>query len=148
MWKRFQESSLAPFASLKILDCNIMINQELAVNIKPTLVENVKRWVTLDTQLKMIGDKTKVMREERGNLGKQITEHMVNHNMQNKKIGIHDGDIRVYEKKEYTPLTFGYIEECLGEIIEDKAHVEYIIQHLKDSRSIKTSHDLRRTYKS
>lgn len=125
-----------------------MINQELAVNIKPTLVENVKRWVTLDTQLKMIGDKTKVMREERGNLGKQITEHMVNHNMQNKKIGIHDGDIRVYEKKEYTPLTFGYIEECLGEIIEDKEHVEYIIQHLKDSRSIKTSHDLRRTYKS
>jgi hypothetical protein len=125
-----------------------MINQELAVNIKPTLVENVKRWVTLDTQLKMIGDKTKVMREERGNLGKQITEHMVNHNMQNKKIGIHDGDIRVYEKKEYTPLTFGYIEECLGEIIEDKSHVEYIIQHLKDSRSIKTSHDLRRTYKS
>jgi len=122
-----------------------MDNQELQV-VKNNLVENVKRWVTLDSQLKMIGDKTKVMRDEKHTLGKIITDYMVANKMENKKIGIHDGDIKVCEKKEYTPLTFGYIQECLGEIIEDKAHVEYIIQHLKDSRSIKTSNDLRRTY--
>jgi hypothetical protein len=126
-----------------------MNNQEsLIVKTPSNFVDNVKRWVTIDTQLKMIGDKTKVMRDERHNLGKMITEYMISNKMENKKIGIHDGDVRVYEKKEYSPLTFGFIQECLGEIIEDKAHVEYIIQHLKDSRNIKTAHDLRRTYTS
>ena len=126
-----------------------MNNQEsLIVKTPSNFVDNVKRWVTIDTHLKMIGDKTKVMRDERHNLGKIITEYMISNKMENKKIGIHDGDIRVYEKKEYSPLTFGFIHECLGEIIEDKEHVEYIIQHLKDSRNIKTAHDLRRTYAS
>jgi len=126
-----------------------MNNQEsLIVKTPSNFVDNVKRWVTVDTHLKMIGDKTKVMRDERHNLGKMITEYMISNKMENKKIGIHDGDVRVYEKKEYSTLTFGFIQECLGEIIEDKAHVEYIIQHLKDSRTIKTAHDLRRTYSS
>jgi hypothetical protein len=123
-----------------------MNSQELQVK-QTSFVENVKRWVLIDTQLKMIGDKTKEIREERNNLSKIITNYMISNNMQHKKIGIHDGDLKIYEKKEYTPLTFGYIEECLGEIIEDKAHVEYIIQHLKDSRVIKTAHDIRRNYK-
>jgi len=124
-----------------------MDNQELQI-VKNKLVENVKRWVTLDSQLKIIGDKTKVMRDERQSLGKMISDYMISNKMENKKIGIHDGDLKVCEKKEYSPLTFGYIQECLGGIIEDRAQVEYIIQHLKDSRSIKTFNDLRRTYKS
>jgi hypothetical protein len=121
------------------------MNSQITVASPNSFVENVKKWVVLDTQLKMIGDKTKVMREERHHLGKTICKYMIDNNMQNKKIGIHDGDLKIYEKKEYTPLSFSYIEECLGEIIEDKDHVEYIIQHLRDSRETKIVHDIKRT---
>jgi hypothetical protein len=123
-----------------------MNNQELSAIPKNEFVENVKKWVILDSQLKLVGEKTKEIRHVRNDLSKKICDYMITNNMENKKIGIHDGDIKIYEKKDYNPLTFGYIEDCLGEIIEDKAHVEYILQHLKNSRTIKTSHDLKRSY--
>jgi hypothetical protein len=123
-----------------------MNNQELSTIPKTIFVENVKKWVLLDSQLKLIGEKTKEIRHVRSDLNQKICDYMISNNMENKKIGIHDGDIKLYEKKDYNPLTFGYIEDCLGEIIEDKTHVEYILQHLKNSRTIKTSHDLKRTY--
>ena len=112
------------------------------------LVEKVKRWTLLDTMLKKIQEKTKEMRSEKQELTESICELMTQHNLAHKKIAIQDGEIRMYEKNEYTPLSYGYLEECLGEIIEDKTQVEFVLQYLKDHRETKTSHDLRRTYKS
>jgi len=112
------------------------------------LAEKVRRWTTLDTMLKRIGEKTKEMRAEKQGLTEAICDVMQMNNLQRKKIAIQDGEIRMAEKNEYTPLSYGYLEECLGEIIEDESQVEYIIQYLKDHRETKTSYDLRRTYSS
>ena len=112
------------------------------------LAEKVRRWTTLDTMLKRIGEKTKEMRAEKQGLTEAICDLMQTNNLQRKKIAIQDGEIRMTEKNEYTPLSYGYLEECLGEIIEDESQVEYIIQYLKDHRETKTSYDLRRTYSS
>jgi len=112
------------------------------------LAEKVRRWTTLDTMLKRIGEKTKEMRAEKQGLTEAICDIMQTNNLQRKKIAIQDGEIRMTEKNEYTPLSYGYLEECLGEMIEDESQVEYIIQYLKDHRETKTSYDLRRTYTS
>ena len=111
-----------------------------------TFVENIKRWTLLDNHLKIIQEKTKQIREERHQLTNSICDYLTDNNLTNKKIGIHDGDIRICEKKEYSPLTFGYLEERLGEIIPDKSHVDFIIQYMKEHRQIKTNPDLKRTY--
>ena len=63
------------------------------------------------------------------------------------KIEISDGELKLYEKKEYSPLTFAYIQSCLANIINDESHVEFIIQYLKDHREIKTQTDIRRITK-
>jgi hypothetical protein len=52
----------------------------------------------------------------------------------------------IYEKKEYSPLTFGYIEKTLGNIIE-KTQLEKIMKYLKDNREITNSPDIRRIHK-
>ena len=67
--------------------------------------------------------------------------------MTNTKIEISDGELKMYEKKEYPPLTFTYVEESLAKILSDKSQVDYIIQYLKSNREIKSSVDIRRTYK-
>ena len=61
---------------------------------------------------------------------------------------IHDGDLKVYEKKEYSPLTFSFLEQHLGKIMTDPQQVNYVIQYLKEQREIKTSNDLKRSYKN
>lgn len=111
-------------------------------------VENIKKWVLADTQLKLIHDKTKLIRENKQELLDKIINHVSANNMESKRIEISDGELRFYEKKEYSPLTFTYVEECLGKIISDKKQVEYIINYLKENRQIKTCSDIRRNYKT
>lgn len=113
---------------------------------RKVLIENIQKWALLDSQLKQITEKTKEYRELKSTLTQSICTYLQENNMQSTKIDTSNGHIKLYEKKDYSPLTFGYIEDCLGKIIPDNSHVEFIIQYLKEHREIKTSSDLRRTY--
>ncbi len=115
---------------------------------KDDFSQSVKRWVTIDTQLKMINDKTKQLREEKNRLSTSICEQMENSGNKHRKILIHDGDLKVYEKKDYSPLTFSFLEEHLGKIMNDASQVDYVIDYLKQQREIKLSNDLKRSYKN
>lgn len=116
--------------------------------IKEDFAQNVKRWVTIDTQLKMINEKTKLLREEKNNISYKICDQLDKSGNKNRKILIHDGDIKVHEKKEYSPLTFSFLEEHLGKIMNDPGQVDYVIEYLKQKRDIKITNDLKRSYKN
>ena len=118
------------------------MNQEI---VPHTLVENVQKWLMYENQLKIIHEKTKLIRDQKHQLTQCICQHM--NQKSTKQLHLSDGVLTVYEKKEYSPLTFTYIEESLGKIITDKTHVAYIIDHLKKNREVKTSHELRKTGK-
>ena len=109
---------------------------------KTQFIENVQRWVLIDSQLKVIHEKTKKLRDMKHALTDDICKYMENKNQS--KIGITDGELRIYEKKDYSPVSFSYIEDKLKEIIQDSEKVDYIIQYLKENRGIKTSKDIRR----
>ena len=113
---------------------------------KNQFVENVQKWVLIDSQLKIVNEKTKKMREMKNTLSEEICNYMIENNLNNKKIGITNGELRLVEKKEYSPLSYGYVEKRLTEIIPDKSHVEYIIQYLKDNREITVLNEIRGTY--
>jgi len=95
----------------------------------------------------MVHEKTKEMRDAKHTRAALICEYMEKNGIQDKKIEIHDGDLKMYEKKEYPPLTYSYIEECLDKIISNKSQVEYILKFLKENREIKKLQDIRRNYK-
>ena len=121
---------------------NVIVKQP-----KSQFIENVQKWVLVDSQLKVVNEKTKKMREMKNTLSDEICKYMNENNLNNKKIGITNGELRMVEKKDYSPLSYGYIEKKLAEIIPDKSHVEYIIQYLKDNREITVSQELRGSYK-
>ena len=107
------------------------------------LIENVKNWTVLDDKLRIINEKTKHIREMKTKLTKDIHSYMKINNMTT-NIGISDGELRVFDRKDYQPLTFSYIEKCLSEIINDKSHVEFIIKYLKEKRVVSTTPDIKR----
>ena len=124
------------------------INDDNSIVIEPKtqFVENIQKWVILDKQLKLIHEKTKEIRENKHRLTNDICGYIQNKNLSSTKIEISDGELKMYEKKEYSPLTFTYIEESLAKILTDKSQVHYIIEFLKKNREIKNSVDIRRTY--
>jgi hypothetical protein len=106
-------------------------------------VENVKKWAICDQQLKHIKDKTDQIRELKNTLGSSICTYMIDNNLSNNAIEITNGKLKVCEKKEYSPLTYSYIEQCLAKIISEQSHVDYIIRYLKNNREIKTTVELK-----
>lgn len=115
---------------------------------KQVFTEKVKRWVLLDTHIKRIQEKVKELKEERSELDEAICSYLAKHDMQEKKIEIHDGELRYAEKKDYTPLSYSYLEKVLSTIVNEPSTVERILQCIKDQRQVKTRTELRRTYVS
>lgn len=116
-----------------------------AIKQREEFITDVQKWVLLDTQLKIVNEKTKKMRELKSTITKQICDY-IDTNKLRTTIDLNDGELRIYEKREYSPLSYSYIEECLGKIIKNPDHIAYIIRYLKDNREIKITHDIRRTF--
>ena len=114
---------------------------------KTKFIENIKRWVLLDSQIKMVNEKLKKMREMKSEALEEIIQYATERNIDHKKIEITDGELRFYEKKDYQPLTFTFLEEHLGKIIKNQDQVEEIIEYLKENREIYVSLDMRRINK-
>jgi hypothetical protein len=117
-------------------------------NQRAKFIENIQKWVMIDSQIKLINEKVKTARSAKHKLLEEINTYVSEMKIENTKIEISDGELRFYEKKEYQPITFGYVEESLGKIISDKKQVEYIMNYLKENREVTVSKDIRRNYKN
>lgn len=120
------------------------MSEIIVQNEKKLFVESVQKWLLYEQQLKLVSEKTKEIREYKN----KTTESIINYmdKITQTKIKITDGELRVHEKKEYSPLTYTYVEECLAKLIPEKEHVEYIMDYLKSNRETKVSKEIRRIY--
>ena len=126
-------------------ESNPNISSMVVTNPKTQFVQNIQKWAWIDTQIKRINEKTKELREHKTQLSGEICEYMQSRNLEDTKIEITDGEIRLVDKKDYSPLTFEYIETTLGKIIKDESHVKYILKTLKENRKTTTHKELKRT---
>jgi len=108
------------------------------------LEKYVNKWVLVDDQLIILQEKTKTMREWKKKLTDKILEMMEEKGLSNKILSISNGELSVQEKREYSSLSYSFIEDCLEEIISDKEKVADIIDYLRDNREIKTVKEIRR----
>jgi len=120
---------------------------ELIKSEKAEFIENVKKWVAMDSQIKLINEKMQKIRFVKRQVLEEIIKYTESNQLTNAKIEITDGDLKFFEKKEYTPLSYSYLDKCLTHIISDPKQVEYIMRYIKDNREIKSSVDIRRTYR-
>ena len=127
---------------------NIDLEEKQKTIIKANLIEKIKKWILLDTNIKLANDKIKKLRTMKQEITTEICEmmrHQTNTTeLKQQKIKFSDGELRFYEKKDYSPLSFSYIEECLENILEDDTQIDYIIEYLRENREVNTSIDIKR----
>ena len=115
---------------------------------KTVFIENIQKWVKIDSQIRAVNEKIKRAREVKTQLLNNIVEYVESNKIESTKIEISDGELRFYEKREYQPITFTYIEESLGKLISDKKQVDCIMEYLRENREITVSTDIRRKSRS
>ena len=110
-----------------------------------TFKEDITLWALIDSQLTLTNENTKKMRKIKNDASERICKYLIDNKIKNKiKIKCEDqmAEIKMYDKKEYSALSFGYIEACLNKIIHDEEQVNYVIDFLKDNREITSSPDI------
>ena len=123
---------------------NIKIFPYLTYMSRDQFINDIKKWVAIDNEIKKNNENIRILRENKNNITSNICNYMDLNTIQDKRIEISDGYLKCFDKKEYSPLTFQNIEECLNKIIKHDEQVKYIIKYLKENREIKTSKDLKR----
>lgn len=108
--------------------------------------QNIKQWVALDTQLKALNEKTKEIRNKRNDLTDNIIEYADNNNLSSSTIKISDGKLKFAQIKQTVPITLGFLEGCLTDIISDEEKVSQIMNYIKEKREVKVNPDIKRYY--
>jgi len=106
--------------------------------------ENVQKWVALDNQIKSINEKLQELRDKKAKVNEQIQVYANKNKLQNATIQISDGKLKLTETKVASPLTFKYLEKCLGEVISNETQVKQIIEYIKEQREVKLVPEIKR----
>jgi len=111
------------------------------------LTEYIKEWVNYDNQIKEYSIKSKELRSKKTQLTQSILNYAEENNLQNAVIEISDGKLKFQNIKQTSPLNFRFLEQCLGECIDNEENVKNIIKYIKQKREIKYYNDIKRFYK-
>ena len=108
-------------------------------------IQAIKKWVAMDNQLRILNARAKESRESRNLLTQQIHQYVEDNNLDYPSIEISDGELILCEKREYSSLTFSYIDHCLSQLIKEPSHVERIMATLRENRECHLVPDIRRS---
>ena len=87
------------------------------------------------------------MREWKKKLSDKIAEYMQEKNQKTIQIP-NQGEWKLQERTEYTTLSFGYVEDCLRELIPEENQVDFVLDYLRDHREAKNVIDVKYKKKS
>jgi len=108
--------------------------------------QQIQQWVTIDNQMKILGDKMKELREKKNTISEQINTHIETTELSNATVKINDGQLKFVKVKETQQLTFKYLETCLSEIIKNEEQVKKIVDYIKNKREVKYVPEIKRLY--
>ena len=77
------------------------------------LETEVKKWVSLDNQVRVLNQQQRNTREERNVAEKNIINYIETNTLQNATINISDGKLKYRITKYSPPLTMKHVQACL-----------------------------------
>lgn len=113
-----------------------------------TFSETVQEWVILDNEMQKLQEKIKQIKEKKQSLSTNIMDTLQSRNKLHYTMELPDSQLRVQNRKEYSCLSFQYVEKCLLSLIPDQEQRTFVLKYLKDHREIKEVSELKRLYKT
>lgn len=110
--------------------------------------ESIQSWVTTDNKIRSLNEQLKALREERNNANEAIMTYVETNKLSNATVKISDGKLRFIDVRQTAPLTLKYVEECLTKCIQNTEQVGLIMKYIKESRNVKYSPDIKRSYEN
>tara|TARA_A100001015_G_C14923952_1_gene685463 strand:+ start:169 stop:519 length:351 start_codon:yes stop_codon:yes gene_type:complete len=105
--------------------------------------KNIKEWVSLDNELRILNEQVKELRDKRNNIHDDIIRYVETNELGKSTIQLSDGLLKFYNHKSYAPLTYNFLQDTLYNILPEEK-VSQIIQYIKDKRQTQTNTSMKR----
>jgi len=113
------------------------------MNTKEELVENIKRWVGYDTEIKNLQKSIKEIRQKKKELTESLIVVMKNHEID--CFDINDGKLLYTKNKVKTPLNKNNLIIALNKYFKNESvNVEDVTNFILDNREIKIKENLKK----
>ncbi len=113
------------------------------MNTKEELVENIKKWVSYDYEIKNLQKSMKEIRVKKKELTKSLIDVMKNHEID--CFDINDGKLLYTKNKVKTPLNKNNLMIALEKYFENESiNVEDVTNFILDNREIKIKENLKK----
>lgn len=113
------------------------------MNTKEELVENIKKWVSYDHEIKILQKSMKEIREKKKELTKSLIDVMKNHEID--CFDINDGKLLYTKNKVKTPLNKNNLMIALEKYFENESvNVEDVTNFILENREIKIRENLKK----
>ena len=112
---------------------------------RPTsLSQYVQEYSVIDDELHELSLKQKVLRERKSELQTIIIQTMKDKQLESRtmKQGAHH--FYIGTRKQYSALSFSYLETTFEKMIPDKTNRNYLLQYLRENREVKTIDELKK----
>ena len=108
--------------------------------------DNIKKWVTIDEEIKRLNIELKNKRNDRSLILNNIIDYKNANNLDGKVIKYNSEMLKFIKSRQYQAITYEFIKTCLNDLIDDKGQVQEILEYIKQKRSFKNVEDIKRFY--
>ena len=116
---------------------------EMYENENSAFCENMKEYIELENKIEELNSRMKAFKIQKQIIHEKIADTISENQWQNKQFQVNNCKLSMVDRKQYSSLTFSYLEEQLQKIIPDNNERDYLIKYLKNNRSIKSIQELR-----
>ena len=100
--------------------------------------KNIKEWVSVDNELRILTEHVKELREKRNEVNDNIIRYVETNQLTNSTIQLSDGLLKFYNQKTYAPLTYSFLQDTLKDILSIE-QTNQIIKYIKQKRETQTN---------
>ena len=112
---------------------------------KPTsLSQCVQEYSVIEEELQELASKVKILRDRKTELQTIIIQTMKDSNLENRTLKQGSHHFYIGTRKQYSSLTFSYLEAIFEKAIPDKANRSFLLEYLKENREVKTIDELKK----
>ena len=108
-----------------------------------TLAQQMNSLIQIQQELDSLNEKQKELRQHKNNLQDSIIQYMKENDMDHRSVKMGNHQMYIASRKQYSGITFHYLDKMLGNIIPDENQKSYVLKYLRENREIKDVPELR-----
>lgn len=108
-----------------------------------TLAQQMNSLIQIQQELDSLNEKQKELRQQKNNLQDSIIQYMKENDMDHRSVKMGNHQMYIASRKQYSGITFHYLDKMLGNIIPDENQKSYVLKYLRENREIKDVPELR-----